>query len=473
MPTNHFGSVWPDNIITESLRECYNSLNNVAECVANVTGTGTHLAPSNPLYKCSTCTKIIVEDYLEDGDFTHNGLSFMRWPLSMVINLNAYTDGQCILHTCNMPIGSRIKVCWDCFCTIYAAYYTNTGENLETFETIIQTNYTHDCSFIICSLEHAPTPSHSTVSREVDEPCEAGDMVGLEVNGGRPCCRYCGAADNDVTCYDNMWGDAVELCARCERNGYHLIHEYSYEPELTFYETAKDKRTELYYGIELEVEVLPEFRIPDIIKRLPDFIYVKSDSSILRGFEIVTHPATYNWLLDHTEDWQNILDIRNYGCRSYNTQTCGMHIHMSKAAFGRHHLYKYLYFIYNPVNKVAITQISQRKDNLLARWSGFNNDMRTIKDKAFSRAEVGDRHTAVGLGRLNTVELRIFRGTLRPVSFWKNIEFAHALYNFTRDNGLSNMIWIKFIEYVRIHKRSYPNLSNFLFCEQIETILNY
>ena len=405
--------------------------------------------------QCSICGKYITDNSCYSNHEVYNGLSFIRWPFPSCVGLDDYSVGRHIGCTCHFSYNNTIRICWYCFASISGAYYRNVNSSIYIFLDATRTSHNDD--------SHCVANSLNAIAPRSDD----------DYDDENPSCRYCDRNDSSVTTHEDTWGHNIYLCERCERNGNHLIHDYTYEPELTFYETIKDKRTELFYGIELEVEVLPDFRIPDVIRKLPDFTYVKSDSSIRRGFEIVTHPATYNWLLEHIDDWNNILDIRNYGCRSYNTQTCGMHIHMSEAAFGRHHLYKYLYFMYNPVNKTAITQISQREDYLLDRWSGFNNDLRMIKAKAITRAEVGDRHTAVGLGRMNTVELRIFRGTLNPVGFWKNIEFAHALYNFTKDNGLKSMIWIMFIEYVKTNKRDYPNLNKFLFSEQTEIILNY
>jgi len=436
----------PTNFDEAVVISAYNELSNVVNTA--------HDAGLGMLCSCSICNAHITENNCYNDSEVHNGLSFMRWPFPVCIDLEDCSVGRHIGCTCHFSFGYTIRICWDCFASISGAYYRYVDSSINTFITAIGTSHNDDSLCVANSL-------NAIASRSEED---------YDDNSS---CRYCDRNDSSVTAHEDTWGNDIYLCERCERNGNHLIHDYTYEPELTFYETIKDKRTELFYGIELEVEVLPDFRIPDVIRKLPDFTYVKSDSSIMRGFEIVSHPATYNWLLEHIDDWNNILDIRNYGCRSYNTRTCGMHIHMSKAAFGRHHLYKYLYFMYNPVNKTAITQISQREDCLLDRWSGFNNDLRMIKAKALTRAEVGDRHTAVGLGRISTVELRIFRGTLNPVAFWKNIEFAHALYNFTKDNGLKSMIWIMFIEYVKANKRDYPNLNKFLFCEQTETILNY
>ena len=403
--------------------------------------------------QCSICGAHITDNSCYSNDEVYNGLSFIRWPFPSCVGLDDYSVGGHIGCTCHFTYNCTIRICWYCFASISDAYYRNVNSSIYILLDAIRTSHNDDSLCIAYRL--------NAIRSEEDDDLRR--------------CRYCDTVGSgeDFAAYRDMYGNNVYLCDNCYRDGNHLIHDYTYEPELTFYETIKDKRTELFYGIELEVEVLQDFMIPDVIDRLPDFTYVKRDSSIERGFEIVTHPATYSWLLEHIDDWNNILDIRNYGCRSYNTTTCGMHIHMSKAAFGRHHLYKYLYFMYNPVNKTAITQISQREDCSLNRWSGFNNDLRMIKAKAFSRGEVGDRHTAVGLGRMNTVELRIFRGTLNPVGFWKNIEFAHALYNFTKDNGLKSMIWIMFIEYVKTNKRDYPNLNKFLFSEQTEIILNY
>lgn len=280
-------------------------------------------------------------------------------------------------------------------------------------------------------------------------------------------CTYCdrSISDEDSTTVLSADGYTQVLCGVCYDSCRHLIHDYSYTPDPIYYKTDRDIRTNLYYGIELEVEYLGDNTMLEGIETMPDCVYLKSDSSITRGFEIVSHPMTYNWLQDNANIWEGILALKEKDYRSFNTATCGMHIHLSKAGFNWAHLYKFMYFIYNPYNATPITQLSQRSYSSLARWAEINSSDKRIIEKAISRMENGDRHTAVALARAHTVELRIFRGTLDSGVFWKNVEFAQALYDFSSSYSIRDMVWEVFVEFVSSEYntyRRYKHLYKFL-----------
>jgi len=251
------------------------------------------------------------------------------------------------------------------------------------------------------------------------------------------------------------------ICVACCESEEYLIKPYNYNPEFKFYKTKVDKRNLLYFGIELEVESCNSNK-KDMIKSLPDFVYVKSDSSINNGFEIVSHPMTYRWLNKYADKWNRILtNLRKKGYRSYDTTTCGMHIHLSKAAFSNFHLYKFMKMFYD--NRNFVLNISQRAAGTLSQWASVSDSEKNIIYKAKNKAKgYEDRHTAINLERDNSVEIRIFRGTLCLPSFWKNIEFAKAMYDFSRDSSLELINEVGFRDFVRFRRKEFFNLHDFL-----------
>lgn len=276
-------------------------------------------------------------------------------------------------------------------------------------------------------------------------------------------CQICHRIySNDMETGDFIDGDtSLRVCFNCcERDG-HLIKPYDYNPEFKFYKTTNDKKTLLYFGIELEVESSGNNK-RSIIKSFPKFVYVKADSSISDGFEIVSHPMTYRWLKDNANKWNKILiRLCKKGYHSFNTQTCGMHIHLSKAAFGNFHLYKFMKMFYD--NNDFIRYISQRNRIKLADWASVTDSEENIIYKAkYKTRGHENRHTAINLSRDNSVEIRIFRGTLCLPSFWKNIEFAKALYDFSHDFPPDYMNEIKFRSFIKSKYKEFPNLCNFL-----------
>ena len=72
------------------------------------------------------------------------------------------------------------------------------------------------------------------------------------------------------------------------------------------------------------------------------------------------------------------------------------------------------------------------------------------------------KYVDVNLQHGPSIELRIFAGVVDFPSLLKNIEFCHALYEFSRDAHRDDAFKVtKFIEHVESSKL-YPNLTSFL-----------
>lgn len=306
----------------------------------------------------------------------------------------------------NPATGFLMKVCFGCFCDL--PYLTTSDDCVEHLEKAY------------CS--------------------RCGEMIPISVlsynvnNVSTALCPSCSHNNNIWECFSchntfrnnvhQLWvfdGDEeYPICPTCAESEGDFILPYQFNPKFEYYKTDKDKRELLYFGIELEIESCGNNK-KEAVKSLPKFVYPKCDSSINDGFEIVSHPMTYNWLKDNCDKWNKILDLRKKGWRSYNTETCGMHIHLSEAAFGTYHLFKFMKMFYD--NTDFIIRFSQRKAHNLQHWASTTDHERNIIYKAKHKNMYSgeNRHTAINLSRENTVEVRIFRGTLCPPSFWKNI----------------------------------------------------
>ena len=259
---------------------------------------------------------------------------------------------------------------------------------------------------------------------------------------------------NEIYHVDNHDGDGY--CCNCGGES-SCLHSYSYKPCPVFYGESKEN---LFFGVELEIESDGN-SFEDIVENLPDFLYAKEDSSMNEGFEIVSHPTSWNWLIENSKQWNKILDLRKEGFKSYNTSTCGMHVHMSKRAFGSLHLYKFLKLFFE--NQEFILTVSRRKKYLLEQYASLETD-ESIVYKAKTKYNDDDkgRYTAVNLRNDETVEVRIFRGTLHPEGFWRNIEFCKAAYDYTKNESIKNINANSFCKFIEKNKKEYFNLFTFL-----------
>ena len=134
-------------------------------------------------------------------------------------------------------------------------------------------------------------------------------------HGDYPYCQYC---------YDDICDD--------------FINEYSYKPDPIFHHCPNEKKIR-YYGVELEIdkggkddgnaEVLYNIANSD-----EENLYIKSDSSLSDGMELVSHPCSLQY--HKTEfPWANVMKkaVSMY-YRSHNTNTCGLHIHIGREDLG-------------------------------------------------------------------------------------------------------------------------------------------
>jgi hypothetical protein len=198
------------------------------------------------------------------------------------------------------------------------------------------------------------------------------------------------------------------------------------------------------------------------VKKQADYLYVKTDSSLLgRGLECVSHPATFAaWCARGPElAWANAL--RKAGCISFNTDTCGMHVHVSRSAMSEAAQAKLLLFFARYTS--AIAKWSRRKAELLARYATLEVDggkAIVCKVKNFGATEAGPRnphgyrYTAVNLTNQATIEIRIFRGTLISRSIMCNIGLVEALVTFAKSTPANAVTMSSFLAHVRHESES-------------------
>ena len=241
-----------------------------------------------------------------------------------------------------------------------------------------------------------------------------------------------------------------------------IIRNYSFKPILQFISMPYDSKEVPFFGIELEVEKMEKSETTrgDMAQKIENKAwYFKNDGSLNNGFEIVTHPLTFSYIKHSAKDFESALnELSNNAYNSYNANTCGMHIHISKKAFGTWQLYKFMKFFAE--NVPFIVAISQRKMEKLVQWANIeDNDDNTLMYKAKKKEGNSARYVAINLQNYSTIEVRIFRGTLNFQSFMKNIEFVHALYMFTKESKIITLDSFK--EYIS-NSCEYSNLKKFI-----------
>jgi hypothetical protein len=309
------------------------------------------------------------------------------------------------------------------------------------------------------------------------------------------CCEYC-RDDYDIR-YD-------EHTNRWYSEGLpNPIRSYDYKPDTVFHSINSEGRRKhsyddvskrLYAGVEIEVEnegcestretAYRLLKMNDELGR-DSTIYLKYDGSIESGFEVVSQPRTWeSWKRAFDEEFEPVFNLTEDGFRSHNTETCGLHISLSRSAFSELHLFRFQRFIYFNPDFIAV--LSRRTlDNLIEWGNPYAVDATRIsrsslelrmeretendycgEDRRYELHEENDstpfyrhrllnafvnhqgapiytskalmdnaknkRGTALNLpSGENRVELRFFRGTLKQETFEMNLEFAFCAYHFT------------------------------------------
>jgi hypothetical protein len=294
-----------------------------------------------------------------------------------------------------------------------------------------------------------------------------------------------GTDDSDSTMCERCFEDNTTYCEDCDStylNGCdydhdgdtdgRTIHDYSYRPDPIF-RKSDDEQTRLYFGIEIETEVrggdyssrriAAEYAQSQLESY--DLAYLKSDGSLECGFEIVSHPLSHSYFMnDATRFWDTINKLKsNYDMMAWGTKTCGLHVHISRAGFNSgSHQHRFLQLVYN--NKDFYEVLAGRSSS---HWAKFNDifdpdtGQKSFKNK-FDR-HGSDRYSAVNTNNRNTLEMRIFRGSLNPRFIKSAIDLAHASVEYTRvmsvrevrDDGLT---CLKFRQYIESKPDLYPSL---------------
>lgn len=359
----------------------------------------------------------------------------------------------------------------------YATYYSRAERDSRdfTYFSEVQTEGTM-CSQ--CFATHANNWSRNFEAfhecPNCNEHCLRGSMVQWD---GERYCENC-YSDNVYNCEECdylIWSGDSHDCPNDEHEDDSVIHSFSYKPTPYFFGKAK-----YHLGFELEVETRSQSPsrysgAETAQDELGAHAYIKEDGSLNDGFEIVTHPHTLNEYQSNF-GWHTLDKLRRQGYRSWNTETCGLHVHISRTAFGitnedgvhytrvilarQAHELRFMKLIYD--NQRQVERIAGRNSTHYASFQDKGNLVRKVK----YGSQNNGRYSAVNTDNNDTLEVRVFRGSLRKERVLSALEFVHACAEYTRDlpvNGKNRALtWLHFTAYVSNNAETYPNLSTIM-----------
>mgnify|MGYP001133116475 CR=1 FL=1 len=271
-------------------------------------------------------------------------------------------------------------------------------------------------------------------------------------------CVRCGELlHNDEAYYDRDDPDAEEpLCHACYTRtaGDRAIQDYCYKPEPIFYGDGPR-----FFGVELEIDGAGEYgsnakKLLRIANEEEERIYCKHDGSLEEGFEIVTHPMSLTYQLRQMP-WEQICKgAVDLGYTSHQAGTCGLHVHVSRLAFGETEeqqdtaIARVLYFFEKHWEELL--KFSRRTQHQLDQWAsryGYKEQPMEILDHA-KKGYHGGRYTCVNLTNRDTIEFRMFRGTLKYNTLIATLQLVDRICDvaiYLSDDELKALSWTSFV----------------------------
>ena len=296
--------------------------------------------------------------------------------------------------------------------------------------------------------------------------------------GGADLCEYCAEnSDNWDFCANcGEWHEGCEYidgdyycescaeeirshdCHNSENSGY--VNSYGYKPRPRFHSVLEesDGNSPLYMGVELEIDSDDEdtnaVECADELHDMDynaDFFYLKHDGSLNEpGIEIVTHPCTLAYHMQRFP-WKEIVDTaRSNGYSSHDIGTCGLHVHVSRDALGgdtdaqdltiakivimMDKLWDYLV----KFSRRDYSQLQQWAKKMDARVDETDSDENAIEK---TNAAAGyERYHALNLQNRNTIEFRLFRGTLKLNTIMATLQFVDGLCRYAMAHSVKECL---------------------------------
>lgn len=288
-------------------------------------------------------------------------------------------------------------------------------------------------------------------------------------------CEYCGAVipvqesyqaedSSYMYCHD-CYTEHTWICYDCSRHYRYeeSLHEVddnwycdncyeNHRPIISDYHTQKDygdiyfygdesRKDVCYIGFELEVDADHRFDREEIAgelqSRFGDFFAYENDGSLSYGFEIISQPASLSYHMSMMPKYSDAFQylIEN-DIKSHDIKSCGYHIHLDRRYFGEKEdssIAKLLFIFeryHSEFLKFSRRTEAQCSDWCRSRKQSYNGEAGWIKKAVMESRYYSShqqRYYSVNLCNDNTIEIRLWRGTLNKETFEATLKFTARL----------------------------------------------
>ena len=235
-------------------------------------------------------------------------------------------------------------------------------------------------------------------------------------------------------CDNDTYYSEEDDCYYCEEHYHEDRDIYDYHGFSDWEkQTLENENPPYYIGFELEVENTHHNYDNNYLARFAKNTYpviCSRDGSIDYGFEIVSHPLSYNYIVQNQDKLKYMLEeLANKGCESHNPGTCGLHFHVTHPH--NDDIIDRIILIMETYKQELIT-FSRRTSDQIESWCKFLSDVKEGEDcKSLyfikKNKETSSRYMALNLTNYNTIEFRLFRGTLNFDTFMASVELVNNI----------------------------------------------
>ena len=270
------------------------------------------------------------------------------------------------------------------------------------------------------------------------------------------------------------------LCPDCyeEEEEDTVIQSYhsGHKDGLHFFECPHERaqNQKLYYGIELEVEnIVKKDDIKTIAKEALEVFdeelwHCERDGSLTDGCEFISQPMTFTYLnlpCIERKIKSALKLLIDKGARSYDTSSCGLHFHVSRAGLTPQAIVNLL--VITSRFKDIIFKLSRRTESNFQQWSRAYDEATELTPEVKNGIKNGNngyfsRYYMINLTNRDTIEFRFFRGTLNHTSFFGALHFINFLVKYALKCETENDITMSEIEFIKQAKDYSDELKNFM-----------
>lgn len=174
------------------------------------------------------------------------------------------------------------------------------------------------------------------------------------------------------------------------------------------------------------------------------------------GMELVTHPMSLDYHMN-SMPWKEVVSKAvSLGYRSHKTNTCGLHVHVSRKAFGEDKaeqdtaISRVLFFVERFWQELL--KFSRRTEAQINRWAaryGMKDDPKQVMSAAKEK-NMG-RYACINLCNYSTIEFRIFRGTLKYNTIIATLQLVSRICTMAAemtDEDFTALSWPEFVSSV-------------------------